>query len=862
MRRDEVQNRKGGRFTTRLLLVLLVIVFATGAMFAYWARTNADSEMRADLLSSARMLASTINANRLVSLSGTLDDLNSPDYQRLKKQLFLMQQSNSRCRFLYLLGMKETDVFFFADSEPQDSKDCSPPGQVYTEVPEAMRRAFTGMESVTGPYVDRWGTWVTAIIPMYHPETSRIQTVFCMDVDAQNWSADIHEKALPAILCSLLFVIVLGFLFILLRRSETAMKRIAASDTAIRESEERFRSMAEQLIDVIFQTDCDGNITYLSPAAFQMFGWTPEEMAGRHFREFVHEDDIPKAVQLFQNIIDSGQMTHNIALRMKRKDGSFFHGELNGTQITTKANTKGRLGLIRDVTYRKQTEDALRHSQTMLQSVFRSAPTGIGVVRNRVLMWTNDKLCRMTEYASSEMIGNSARMLYPTQEDFDYVGREKYRQINTQGTGTVETRWQRKDGQVIDILLSSTPLNIENLDEGVVFTSLDITERKRLEEQLRQAQKMEAVGQLAGGVAHDFNNLLQVILGYVDVLQSDLSREKANKDALEAVQQAAERAADLTRQLLAFSRRQVISPINMDLNDLVQGVLKMIRRVIGEHINLYFIPGVRLGSVFADKGQIEQALMNLCVNARDAMPTGGTLTIETENAVIEEDYCREHLWATEGRYVLLSITDTGHGMDEATKNQIFEPFFTTKEVGQGTGLGLATVHGIVKQHNGLIHVYSELGKGTAFKIYLPVVERPADAVGTKIESHAIGGTETILIAEDEESVRNLVRHILTAAGYTVFAASNGEAALQLFEENADKIDIALLDVMMPKLGGKEVMERIHERYPTVRFLFSSGYSENAIHTNFVTKEGLHLIKKPYHRAALLRAIRDILDAPA
>jgi len=242
------------------------------------------------------------------------------------------------------------------------------------------------------------------------------------------------------------------------------------------------------------------------------------------------------------------------------------------------------------------------------------------------------------------------------------------------------------------------------------------------------------------------------------------------------------------------------------------------------------------------------------------MSGGGTLTIETENVTIGQDYRREHPWALEGRYVLLSVTDTGHGMDDATRDQIFEPFFTTKAMGHGTGLGLATVYGIVKHHNGLIHVYSEQGKGTTFKVYIPIVERPAETVGTKIETRAVGGSETILVAEDEEMVRGLVVRVLRGAGYSVLAANNGEEALRIFEEHDGDIHLALLDVMMPKLGGREVMERIQVKSPHIRFLFSSGYSENAVHTNFVVKEGFHLISKPYRTPELLRAIRQVLDA--
>jgi CheY-like chemotaxis protein len=330
--------------------------------------------------------------------------------------------------------------------------------------------------------------------------------------------------------------------------------------------------------------------------------------------------------------------------------------------------------------------------------------------------------------------------------------------------------------------------------------------------------------------------------------------------AIEEVCKATERAAELVRQLLAFSRRQAIQPVNVDLNDLIQSVLKMIQRVIGEHIELNFIPGNRLDTVCVDKGQIEQVLMNLCVNARDAMPRGGTLTIRTRETSFDGDFCRDHPWAAAGRYLLIAVADTGHGMDAETLGHVFEPFFTTKGVGEGTGLGLATVYGIVKQHKGLINVLSEPDRGTLFEIYLPASGCAEVVQEVRTQAPVVGGTETILVAEDEPSVMRLVAMILEEAGYTVLTAVNGEAALRAFEENAGRIDLVLLDVMMPGLGGRQVMENLQARYSGTRFLFCSGYSDKAIPAEYVLSEGLRLIRKPFHKAQLLREVRQILDS--
>jgi signal transduction histidine kinase/CheY-like chemotaxis protein len=393
----------------------------------------------------------------------------------------------------------------------------------------------------------------------------------------------------------------------------------------------------------------------------------------------------------------------------------------------------------------------------------------------------------------------------------------------------------------------------------VVVTFVDITTLKRLESQLVQAQKMEAVGQLTGGIAHDFNNILHAINGYAQLAEDDTDRRHPARKSLTEIRRAAERAAAMVNQLLAFSRRQLMEPSCVSMNDVISNLVTMLERVIGEHIKLHFIPGHQLSSVMADHTMIEQVLLNLCVNSRDAMPGGGILTIETENVLFDQDYCAQNVWAKPGRYVLISVTDTGAGIAPDVLEHIFDPFFTTKPEGTGTGLGLATVYGAVRQHDGMVRVYSELDKGTTFKVYLPAVQRRADIVGTKITGEPPGGTETILVAEDEDSLRDLAKQMLERAGYTVVAAANGKEAIRQFNEHAGEIDLLLLDVVMPEMGGRDVFDHIRERDPDVAVLFASGYSENAIHTNFVLKAGMELIRKPYRLHDLLERVRIILD---
>jgi signal transduction histidine kinase/ActR/RegA family two-component response regulator len=403
---------------------------------------------------------------------------------------------------------------------------------------------------------------------------------------------------------------------------------------------------------------------------------------------------------------------------------------------------------------------------------------------------------------------------------------------------------------------------------GVQGIARDITERKRLEqalheseEQLRQSQKLEAIGQLAGGVAHDFNNLLTAINGYSALALRRVGDDHAITPYLEEIKKAGDRAANLTRQQLAFGRKQLLQPLALNLNDLVGDMIKLLKRLIGEDTQLVTKPGANLNQIKADPGQLEQVLVNLVVNARDAMPRGGIVTIETANITLDSAYASKHLDATPGEYVMLAISDTGTGMDLKTQSRIFEPFFTTKAKDKGTGLGLSTVYGIIRQSGGSIWVYSELGKGTTFKVYLPLVEEePRQAVATANAALMTGGSETVLLVEDEDMVRKLASELLAEGGYTVLEANGGEAAIHLGKKHKARIDLLITDVVMPKLSGKEVAERLRAIHPETRVLFMSGYTDEAIVHHGIVDSGIAFIQKPFSEKALAQKIRDVLDA--
>ncbi len=507
----------------------------------------------------------------------------------------------------------------------------------------------------------------------------------------------------------------------------------------------------------------------------------------------------------------------------------------------------------------KNTAKKLRESEQNFISLIEQSPDGIVISDSEgKQLFSNNRMCEITGYDKKEQASISIEeMINPEVLDKhreSYARKMRGEEVSDQ----FESAIVRKDGKVTPIEFRATTTLWKGKTCTLIFIT-DISERIILKERLFQSQKLETVGLLAGGIAHDFNNILQTIFGYVELVGMNFSEgDPVLKDIAE-IRKGARRAAALTTQLLAFSRQQALAPRNIDINDLTTKLIKMLRRIIGEDIKLEFIPGKGLCTVFVDPGQMEQILMNLCNNSRDAMPHGGHLMFETESVLITKDYSDTHPEVEQGHYMLITVTDTGCGMNEETLSKAFEPFFTTKEVGKGSGLGLATVFGIVKQHNGFINAYSEVDKGTSIKVYLPLVESPAEEVVNKIKDEVPGGTETILVAEDEEEVRVIAARILRRAGYTVLEAKDGIEAIKLINDNPDRISLALLDVVMPEKSGQDVYGVIQETAPDIRTLFTSGYSANTIHTRFILHDGMILLRKPYAPDILLREIRTVLD---
>ncbi len=486
--------------------------------------------------------------------------------------------------------------------------------------------------------------------------------------------------------------------------------------------------------------------------------------------------------------------------------------------------------------------------------------TGEGVMiagRNGEIEYVNPAVERITGYSRDELIGSSLASQIATAEPGGGIMRDVLG--GNPWSGAVKNK--RKDGEEYQEYMAVGPIKDEKGDVlKIVAIRRDITKERRLEEQLAQSQKMELVGRLAGGVAHDFNNYMTAVIGYGGIALKLLKSDDPAKRHIETVMNAAKMATNLTKQLLAFSRKQIIQPEVVNLNAVVSEMGKMLGRLIGENVELEIAPAGGLWNVKVDVGQIEQALMNLVINARDAMPEGGKLTIETANAMFDEEYAKGHIDTAPGEHVMISVSDTGHGMTDDVKSHIFEPFFTTKEKGKGTGLGLAMVHGIITQNNGHIYVYSEPGRGTSFKIYLPRIR--AEAAPKKKEVEALDklhGSETILVVEDQDVVRQLAADILSGLGYTVMEAKEGLDALELCRKYHGRIHLLLTDVIMPKMGGPELVEKIKEMHPAIKVLYMSGYTDNTIAHHGILDEGVHLIHKPFTESGLAEEVRRALD---
>ncbi len=657
-------------------------------------------------------------------------------------------------------------------------------------------------------------------------------------------------------------------------------------------SEHMYRTLVENLNDILYILDDKAVITYISPNIESIGGYTPDEMIGRCFIEFVHPDDREGRLGQFLKILSG--VNEPSEYRYLTKDGRIIWVRTAARAVIRDGRCVGVQGVLTDITNRKQAEDELREHEQQLSAIYKNAPLIM------MLVDKERKVRKINMYGAS-FAGKSI------EETIGYRGGEAlgclYAQESPDGCGfgphcdacivrktvldTIETGQThrnieanlpfriRNENEELFFLISTTKLKLKN-EELVLVSMIDITdrtraeealqeskdryrtERKRLERQLLHAQKLECIGTLAGGVAHDLNNVLGAILGHADIGRQDISPDDPVYSRLSSILDLTERGARITQQLLAFSGRQELQPKKFDINILISDLLKLLDKLLGEHIAITFdaCPDLRIVSV--DPAQMDQVLMNLCVNARDAIPDGGHLTISTANIHIDEEFAKLHIDANPGNYVLISVSDSGVGIPSEHIDRIFEPFFTTKEADKGTGLGLSVVHGIIGQHKGFINVYSEAGIGTTFNIYIPAVDGEPERDLSREKKVIPRGSGTVLVVEDDADIRIMVEMLLQNHGYTVLSAPDGEKGIDVFTRHAGQIDLVVSDVIMPKVSGKELYLQVNTVKPGTKFLFMSGYTAETINKNFKELEGIDFIAKPFVLAEFCEKVSEIL----
>ena len=657
--------------------------------------------------------------------------------------------------------------------------------------------------------------------------------------------------------------LVVGFLF------------IVSHSERVEKSSELLKNIIEFLPDATFIIDKDKRIIAWNRAIEDMTGVPKNDIVGKdHYYAAVPFYGEPRPYLIDLVGVDDKELASKYVYVRKKMDVLYAESlaqALNNGKgayiwatasplFDTSGNMIGAIESIRDISDRKRFEDALRASEEKYRALFEES-------KDAVYISTPEGRFLDINQAGVELFGYSSKeeLLYIDIANDLYFNPEdrKIYQMMLYKQGFVkdyEIQMKRKDGKKLSVLSTSS---VERDEQGAIKAyrgiMRDITEHKNLQRQLHHSQKMEGLGTLAGGVAHDFNNILTAIVGYGSMAQMVLNDDATTHGYIQQILDAATRAEDLTKRLLAFSRKQVIEPVIADLNEIVRNIEKMLQRIMTEDIELRTVLSTGELPVMVDVGQIDQVLMNLAANARDAMTEGGHLVIQTDAVNIDSRYAEAHFFDNTGMYAVLTVSDTGVGMDQVTKENIFEPFFTTKEVGKGTGLGLSMVYGIIEQHNGNINVYSEVGKGTTFRIYLPLTQTKGEALSKPIQTLPAGKGETIIIAEDEPQVREIMRFLLQENGYKIIEAENGEDAVRKFKENIGTVPLVLLDVIMPVKNGREAYEEIKGIEPGIKTIFMSGYTDDIISKNGMLEEGFDFISKPINPDTLMRKIRDVLD---
>lgn len=639
------------------------------------------------------------------------------------------------------------------------------------------------------------------------------------------------------------------------------------SEQALRESEEKYRDIFENAIEGIFQSTPDGHILDINPAFARIFGYnSPQDMMSdiADIEKQLYVDPLERVK--FTELLEKNGVVEDFEVQEYRKDGTRVWILLNARTIRGPDGTVLYYeGTANDITEHKKIREELRMSDAMYRTIFDNSGTSMIIIdENTTIVLCNSEWVKLSGYSREENEGKKSWTEFVHEEDL--IAMRRYHSNRRVDPGDAprqyEFRFIDRFGNIHNMINTVAMIPGTKLS---VAAQIDITSQKqaetdkiKLQSQLLQSQKMEAIGTLAGGIAHDFNNILTAITGYSSLLQMDMDDDDQRKHYVDQILASSQKAANLTQSLLAFSRKQTIELKPCPVNNVIEGVTKLLKRLLTEDIDLRVTLADKDIFVMCDVGQIDQVLINLATNARDAMPGGGLLALTAREVMLDDEFVRAHGFGKPGGYALISISDTGCGMDERTREKIFEPFFTTKDVGKGTGLGLSIVYGIIRQHDGFIYVYSEPGKGTTFNVYIPLTGIRAEEPARR-PAEVRGGTETILVAEDNNESRGFLKETLTRKGYRVIEAIDGEDALWRFGENKDAVDLLILDVVMPRKNGKEVYEEIRRTKPDVRVLFASGYTGDVVFDKGVEREAFDFIEKPVSPNDLLLKIREILD---
>ena len=887
-----------------VLWIGLLVVFAGGSLATVWTGQLKDRQLRQQLRDSARIVAETLDPQDIVAVAGALGNpaLHIPAlkaYERLRQQCMGFVNVQERPCYIYILGQRTNEIVFYLDTEPDATrpaalrspgyKAAAKPGEPYKDAPPELHWAFaTGKNrTTTRPYTDEWGTYMSSFAPIWVPDSGPPLCVVGYDVDASNWYSQLAQPRLVPIAFSLLLAGLLSSFLVIRERDENAksrMLRALADRQAVLDA-------ASEVAIIAFTPD--GLVTVFNRGAEKMLGHAAAEVIGRQdILRFHLESEIAERAAELSRVhnrpLGGRQVLTEVPLRkgaeqrewtFRRKDGSRFPVSLAVTATRDQAGAvTGFLGVAVDLTARKHAEQELREQERFVSAVAETSPDFLSVFDFREMrtVYTNRRvadLISLPAEATASLEENWLKSLaHPEDQPRLRDHLERIRKAADGEVADIEFRLRTRSGEYRWFQSRDTVFRRDGQGEVVQVLSVaqDITQikeaevtRNHLEAQLRQSQKMEAVGQLAAGVAHDFNNLLTVIQGNASLLQEGHSDEAAL--FCEQILEAARRATTLTQQLLLFSRRQVPQRQLLNLGEVISRLSEMLQRLLGEHIRMEWGCDAGLPSVSADPGMIEQLVLNLAVNARDAMPGGGTISLSLRALNLDAAAAGRHPKARPGRFVCLTVADTGCGIDPKTLPRIFEPFFTTKDLGKGTGLGLATAYGIVEQHQGWIEVTTGLNKGSTFHIYLPATEgQPTAPTANSAPRLRPGQNETILLVEDELAVLTFAERVLRRGGYRVLAATTGAEALELWPRHKDQIQLLVSDHLMPEgMTGLELATRLKSEKPQLKAILTSGYCMEAEALASGTSDILAaFLAKPFTPEALLQAVQEALGAPA